>query len=159
MIVLFAFLHHLAAFTLVAAVALEFVLLRGELTLWSARRLQVADMILGLAAGVLLIVGLVRVVWLEKGAAYLLRQPRLPDQAHAVHRGRLALDRADHRVPVLARRREGRAGAGGRGGEAQARADDRAYRARCDRADPALRGHYGQRQLGLTSLQAEIRPL
>jgi putative membrane protein len=70
MIVLFAFLHHLAAFTLVAAVALEFVLLRGELTLWSARRLQVADMILGLAAGVLLIVGLVRVVWLEKGAAY-----------------------------------------------------------------------------------------
>jgi putative membrane protein len=66
MIVLFAFLHHLAAFTLVAAVALEFVLLRGELTLWSARRLQVADMILGLAAGVLLIVGLVRVVWLER---------------------------------------------------------------------------------------------
>jgi putative membrane protein len=39
-IVLFAFLRHVAAFTLVAAVALEFVLLRGELTLWSARRLQ-----------------------------------------------------------------------------------------------------------------------
>jgi putative membrane protein len=70
MIVLFAFLHHVAAFTLVAAVALEFVLLRGELTLWSARRLQVADMILGIAAGVLLVVGLARVVWFEKGAAY-----------------------------------------------------------------------------------------
>ena len=70
MIVLFAFLHHVAAFTLVAAVALEFVLLRGELTLWSARRLHVADMILGGAAGVLLIVGLARVVWFEKGAAY-----------------------------------------------------------------------------------------
>ena len=41
MIVLFAFLHHLAAFVLVAAIAVEFVLLRGELTLWSARRLQV----------------------------------------------------------------------------------------------------------------------
>jgi putative membrane protein len=70
MIVLFAFLRHVAAFTLVAAVAREFVLLRGELTLWSARRLQVAGMILGLAAGVLLVVGLGRVIWFEKGAAY-----------------------------------------------------------------------------------------
>ena len=70
MSVLFAFLHHVAAFTLVAAIALEFVLLRDELTLWSVRRLQVAGMILGIAAGVLLIVGLARVVWFEKGAAY-----------------------------------------------------------------------------------------
>ena len=70
MTVLFAFLHHLAAFALVAAIALEFVLLRGELTLWTARRLQVADMILGIAAGVLLAVGLARVFWFEKGAAY-----------------------------------------------------------------------------------------
>ena len=38
---LFAFLHHLCAFTLVAAVAIEFTLIRGELTLSSARRLQV----------------------------------------------------------------------------------------------------------------------
>ena len=154
MSVLFVFVHHAAAFTLVAAVALEFVLLRGELTLWSARRLQVADMILGIAAGVLLVVGLVRVVWLEKGPL-----PRLPGQVHAVHCGRLALDRADHRDLVLARRRAGRAGAGSRRREAQARTDDRAYRARRDRADPALRSHHGQRQLGLTSLQAEIRPL
>ena len=70
MIVLFAFLHHLAAFTLVAAMALEFVLLRGELTVWSARRLQVADMVLGIAATVLLLVGLARVFWFEKGATY-----------------------------------------------------------------------------------------
>src|SRR5437667_12340364 len=70
MIVLFAFLHHLAAFALVSAIAIEFVLLRGELTLWSARRLQVADVILGIAAGVLLIAGLARVFWFEKGAAY-----------------------------------------------------------------------------------------
>jgi len=70
MMVLFAFLHHLAAFALVSAVAIEFVLLRGELTLWGARRLQVADMILGVAAGVLLVVGLARVFWFEKGAAY-----------------------------------------------------------------------------------------
>jgi len=70
MTVLFAFLHHLAAFTLVAAVALEFVLLRGPLTLWSARRLIAADAILGIAATVLLLVGLSRVFWFEKGAAY-----------------------------------------------------------------------------------------
>src|ERR1044072_2858328 len=70
MIVLFAFLHHLAAFTLAAAVALEFVLLRGELTVWSARRLQVADAVLGIAATVLLFAGSARVFWFEKGAAY-----------------------------------------------------------------------------------------
>ncbi len=70
MIVLFAFLHHLAAFTVVAAIALEFVLLRGDLTVWSARRLQVADMVLGIAATLLLLVGLARVFWFEKGATY-----------------------------------------------------------------------------------------
>jgi putative membrane protein len=70
MTVLAAFLHHLAAFTLVAAVAIEFVLLRGELTHWSGRRLQVVDLLLGIAAATLLVVGLARVFWFEKGAAY-----------------------------------------------------------------------------------------
>ena len=70
MIVLFAFLHHLAAFTVVAAIALEFVLLRGELTLWAARRLLATDMVLGIAATTLLLVGLGRVFWFEKGATY-----------------------------------------------------------------------------------------
>jgi len=67
---LFAFLHHLAAFTLVAALAVEFTLIRQELTLASARRLQVADMVLGIAAGFLLIVGLCRVFIFEKGSEY-----------------------------------------------------------------------------------------
>jgi len=67
---LFAFLHHLCAFTLVSAVAIEFVLIRQELTLASARRLQVTDMVLGIAAGALLFVGLVRVFFLEKGPDY-----------------------------------------------------------------------------------------
>jgi putative membrane protein len=70
MTTLFAFLHHLCAFTLVSAVAIEFVLIRGELTLASARRLQVTDMVLGIAAGLLLIVGLSRVFFFEKGAEY-----------------------------------------------------------------------------------------
>ena len=67
---LFAFLHHLAAFTLVAALAVEFTLIRQELTLSSARRLQVTDMVLGIAAGLLLIVGLCRVFFFEKGSDY-----------------------------------------------------------------------------------------
>ena len=70
MIVLAAFLHHLAAFTLVATIAIEFILLRRELTLWSARTLQVVDLVLGVAATILLLVGLSRVFWFEKGATY-----------------------------------------------------------------------------------------
>ena len=67
---LFAFLHHLAAFTLVAALAVEFALIRQELTLASARRLQVADRVLGISAGLLLMVGLCRVFFFEKGSEY-----------------------------------------------------------------------------------------
>ena len=70
MTTLFAFLHHLAAFTLVPAIAIEFIVLRQELTLANARRLQVTDAVLGGAAGVLLVAGLARVFWFEKGAAY-----------------------------------------------------------------------------------------
>jgi len=70
MTTLFAFLHHLCAFTLVAAVAIEFALIRQELTLASARRLQVTDIVLGMAAGALLAIGLLRVFFFEKGAAY-----------------------------------------------------------------------------------------
>lgn len=66
----FAFLHHLAAFALVAALVLEFVLVKGELTLGSARRLLFADLALGISAGVVLVVGLLRVFYFEKGAAY-----------------------------------------------------------------------------------------
>ncbi|MBV8698902.1 DUF2214 family protein [Bradyrhizobium sp.] len=67
---LFAFLHHLCAFTLVAAVAIEFTLVRQELTVASARRLQATDAVLGVAAGALLIIGLLRVFYFEKGASY-----------------------------------------------------------------------------------------
>src|SRR3979409_1435514 len=67
---LFAFLHHLCAFTLVSAVAIEFALIRGELTLASARRLQVTDTVLGIGGGALLVIGLLRVFFFEKGADY-----------------------------------------------------------------------------------------
>jgi putative membrane protein len=70
MTTLFAFLHHVAAFTLVAALAVEFVLLRAEFTHGTARRLLAADAVLGASAGALLAVGLARVFLFEKGAAY-----------------------------------------------------------------------------------------
>ena len=70
MSIVFAFLHHLAAFVLVAALAAEMVLLRGEVTAPIARRLARIDALYGASAGILLVVGLLRVFYFEKGAAY-----------------------------------------------------------------------------------------
>lgn len=67
---LFAFLHHVCAFALVSAVAIELMLIRQELTLESARKLQATDRVLGIAAGALLIFGLLRVLYFEKGPDY-----------------------------------------------------------------------------------------
>ena len=66
----FAFLHHIAAFALAAALVVEFVLFRDELTIQSARRIQVADAWVGAAAGAVLVIGLLRVFYFEKGAYY-----------------------------------------------------------------------------------------
>jgi putative membrane protein len=60
----------LCAFTLVSAVAIEFMLIRQELTLSSARKLQATDRVLGIAAGALLVIGLLRVFYFEKGPDY-----------------------------------------------------------------------------------------
>jgi putative membrane protein len=65
-----AFLHHAAAFVVVAVLAVELVLLKGELTVTSTRSLLRMDAAYGIAAVVLLIVGLLRVFYTEKGAAY-----------------------------------------------------------------------------------------
>lgn len=70
MTVTFAFLHHVAAFVLVAALAVELVLLRQPITLDNAKRLVAVDGIYGGAAGLLLIVGLLRVFFFEKGYEY-----------------------------------------------------------------------------------------
>jgi putative membrane protein len=72
---LFAFLHHLCAFTLVGALAIEFILIGqvqggGALSAGVAKRLVKTDAVLGLAAGVLLVVGLARVFLFEKGETY-----------------------------------------------------------------------------------------
>ena len=68
--VLMAFLHHFAAFTLVAALAVEVALFKPPLTVVQARRLVRTDMIFGASATVLLVVGMLRVAYFEKGPAY-----------------------------------------------------------------------------------------
>jgi putative membrane protein len=65
-----AFLHHAAAFLIVAALMVELVLLKNELTVASARSVLRMDMVYGIAALVLLVVGFVRVFHTEKGSAY-----------------------------------------------------------------------------------------
>ena len=60
---LLAFLHHLAAFTLVAALFCQNVL-------FPDRRVRKIDALYGASAGVLLVIGLARVFFFDKGAAY-----------------------------------------------------------------------------------------
>lgn len=65
-----AFLHHLMAFALVACVVYEFIAYRKGLTMQEARRIQRADLIYGISAGLLLVVGVLRVIYFEKGPAF-----------------------------------------------------------------------------------------
>jgi putative membrane protein len=65
-----AFLHHAAAFVVVAALVVELVLLKGELTPAYARSVLRMDAAYGLSATILLVVGFLRVFYTEKGAAY-----------------------------------------------------------------------------------------
>ena len=65
-----AFLHHVAAFALVAALAVELVLVKAPIDIQRARTLLRVDAVLGLSAGVLLAVGMLRVLYFEKGGGY-----------------------------------------------------------------------------------------
>lgn len=67
---LMAFLHHLAAFTLTAAIIYEHTTFRKDLSLRDARRIQIMDIVYGVSAGFVLIVGLLRVFYFEKGAPF-----------------------------------------------------------------------------------------
>lgn len=67
---LFAFLHHAAAFTLFGALFAELILLRQAITASIARSLLRVDAIYGISAGVVVVVGLIRVYYTEKGSAY-----------------------------------------------------------------------------------------
>jgi putative membrane protein len=62
-----ASLHHILAFMLTAALVYEFVAYRKGLTAAEARRIQRVDLVYGISAGLLIVVGLLRVYFFEKG--------------------------------------------------------------------------------------------
>jgi putative membrane protein len=72
---LFAWLHHVAAFTLVAALAVESVLLRYPFEPLTILRLQRADVIYGIAAVAILAAGFGRALFFEKGWAWYAANP------------------------------------------------------------------------------------
>ncbi|HXF83842.1 MAG TPA: DUF2214 family protein [Anaerolineales bacterium] len=69
---LMAALHHLFAFTLTSCLIYEFIVFRRSMTVEEARRLQRVDLIYGISAGLLLIVGLLRVFFFEKGVNFYI---------------------------------------------------------------------------------------
>lgn len=69
---IFAFLHHVAAFTLFSTLVIEHVHLRDSPNVITAKKIQRADLVFGISAAVILVVGLLRVFFFEKGPTYYL---------------------------------------------------------------------------------------
>ena len=69
---LMAFLHHLMAFTLTACLVYEFIAYRKNMSIEEIRRIQRVDLVYGISAGLLLIVGLLRVFFFEKGVNFYI---------------------------------------------------------------------------------------
>jgi putative membrane protein len=69
---LMATLHHLCAFAVTATLVYEFVAFRRNLTVEEARRILKVDTAYGISAGLLIVVGLLRVFFFEKGSAFYL---------------------------------------------------------------------------------------
>jgi len=72
---LFAYFHHLCAFTLTACLVYEFIAYRRALSLAEARRIQRVDLVYGISAGLLLVIGLLRVFFFEKGVNFYVQSP------------------------------------------------------------------------------------
>ena len=72
---LMAFLHHIFAFTLTACLVYEFIAFRQGMTTEEMRRIQRADLAYGISAGLLLVVGLLRVFFFEKGVNFYVHSP------------------------------------------------------------------------------------
>ena len=72
---LMAFLHHIFAFTLTACLIYELVAFHKEMTVGEAKRIQRIDLVYGISAGLVIVVGLLRVYNFEKGANFYLNNP------------------------------------------------------------------------------------
>ena len=71
-LILTAFIHHLAAFTLFSALIFQFLTIHPDLTEREIKRLRLVDIIYGCSVLVILLVGFQRLI-LEKGAAYYMK--------------------------------------------------------------------------------------
>ena len=72
---LMAFLHHLLAFTLTACIVYEFIAYRKNMGIAEMRRIQRVDLAYGISAGLLILVGLLRVFFFEKGVNFYMNNP------------------------------------------------------------------------------------
>ena len=66
----FAFLHFLFALGLVVSISYEWVTFQKNISLTDAKRLQKADSLYGLSAIMVIIIGLLRVFYFEKGSDF-----------------------------------------------------------------------------------------
>lgn len=70
-----AILHHLAIVTLIVLLAIEFALLRPGLSSSDLRRVVNVDAAYGAGAGLVVVVGICRVMWGAKGPDFYLSNP------------------------------------------------------------------------------------
>ena len=72
---LMAFLHHILAFALTACIVYEFIAYRRNMSIAEIRRIQRVDLAYGISAGLLLVIGLLRVFFFEKGVNFYMNNP------------------------------------------------------------------------------------
>lgn len=68
-----AFLHHIAFLAIMLTLTAEMLMLKQPLTLASAKKIQRFDAIYGACAGLVLLLGALRVMYFEKGADYYMQ--------------------------------------------------------------------------------------
>lgn len=70
-----AYIHYLGIMALMAALVSEYLLIGGNFDLARARQLVGLDLIYGVAAGAVLVTGVLRMFYFGKGAAFYLENP------------------------------------------------------------------------------------
>ncbi len=69
---LLAFAHHVAFYAIIVALVVEMLRVRVDMTLADLNHVRIVDAIYGVAAFVLIVAGVLRVMYFEKGADYYL---------------------------------------------------------------------------------------
>ena len=72
---LFASMHHLLAFLVISLLAMELALVKQGLTGPQLRLISRIDLAYGAGFGVLVLIGIARVIWFEKGPEFYMASP------------------------------------------------------------------------------------